>query len=155
MPDPAEGNVTMDSIPLTAQRLKCVIVTPERAVLDETADFVALTMLDGELGVAPGRAPLIGRLGFGELRTVQGQTVSRYYIDGGFAQVLNNVVTVLTPDAQPAGAVSLAAAEEALKAAHKLALTPEDQQAQAIAQEKARAKIHIAQKPEIGSTGPR
>ena len=32
-------------------------------------DFVALPLFDGELGVMPGRAPLIGRLGFGELRT--------------------------------------------------------------------------------------
>jgi F-type H+-transporting ATPase subunit epsilon len=41
--------------------LQCVVVTPERAVLDEPADFVALPMYDGELGVLPGRAPLIGR----------------------------------------------------------------------------------------------
>ena len=45
-----------------------MVVTPERALLDEPADFVALPMYDGELGVLPGRAPLIGRLGYGELR---------------------------------------------------------------------------------------
>ena len=54
----------MDSSSRTVQ---CVVVTPERAVLDEAVDFVALPMYDGELGVLPGRAPLIGRLGFGEL----------------------------------------------------------------------------------------
>src|SRR5580658_1053309 len=95
--------------------LQCVVVTPERAVLDETIDFVALPMFDGELGVLPGRAPLIGRLGFGELRTVVGQTVHRYYIDGGFAQILGNVVTVLTPQAIPAEEIKLASAEEALR----------------------------------------
>ena len=41
--------------------LRCVVVTPERALLDETADFVALPMYDGELGVLPGRSPLIDR----------------------------------------------------------------------------------------------
>ena len=55
----------MDS---TDRHLKCVVVTPERACLDEVADFVALPMFDGELGVLPGRAALIGRLGYGELR---------------------------------------------------------------------------------------
>jgi F-type H+-transporting ATPase subunit epsilon len=83
----------------SGKSLKCVVVTPERAVLDEAADFVALPMYDGELGVLPGRAALIGRLGFGELRLKQGGRTQRYYVDGGFAQVRADVVTVLTPRA--------------------------------------------------------
>src|SRR5919201_5833253 len=85
-----------DAAPRT---LTCVVVTPERALLDEPADFVALPMYDGELGVLPGRAPLIGRLGYGELRLRRGATTQRYFVDGGFAQVRSNVVTVLTPRA--------------------------------------------------------
>src|SRR5438309_986394 len=109
--------------------IQCVVVTPERALLDETVDFVVLPMFDGELGVLPGRAPLIGRLGFGELRTVVGRTVHRYYIDGGFAQVRANVVTVLTSKAMPAEEIKLASAEESLKSAHGATLTPEAQDA--------------------------
>ena len=45
-------------------RLQCVVVTPERTLFDELVDFVALPLYDGELGVMPGRTPLIGRLGF-------------------------------------------------------------------------------------------
>src|SRR6184192_2794194 len=93
--------------------LQCVVVTPERALLDEPADSVVLPMFDGELGVLPGRAPLIGRLGFGELRTVLGRNTRRYYIDGGFAQVRGNVVTVLTSKAMPAEEIELASAERA------------------------------------------
>ena len=37
------------------RELHCVVVTPEKAVLDEPADFVAVPMFDGELGVLPGR----------------------------------------------------------------------------------------------------
>ena len=37
--------------------------------LETTAEFVALPLYDGEIGILPGRAPLIGRLGYGELRT--------------------------------------------------------------------------------------
>src|SRR5438270_548675 len=69
-----------------ADPLKCVIVTPEKAVLDEPADFVVVPMSDGELGVAKDRLPLIGRLGFGELRVVRGNQTLSYYIDGGFVQ---------------------------------------------------------------------
>src|SRR5437879_4825379 len=97
--------------------IKCVVVTPERAVLDEAVDFVAVTMYDGELGVLPGRAPLIGRLGYGELRTKREEKTSRFYIDGGFVQVRNDVVTVLTPHAIPAADIKLNAAEKALQAA--------------------------------------
>src|SRR5438270_6381201 len=109
----------------SANAVQCVVVTPERAVLDAAVDFVALPMFDGELGVLPGRAPLIGRLGYGELRTVVGQTVHRYYIDGGFAQIRGNIVTVLTSKAMPAEEVNLASAEEALRSAQGVATTPE------------------------------
>ncbi len=51
------------------KKIQCVVVTPEKSLLDELVDFVALPLYDGELGVLPGRTPLIGRLGYGELRT--------------------------------------------------------------------------------------
>ena len=37
--------------------LHCIVVTPEQTVRDEAADFVALTLFDGEIGIAPGHAP--------------------------------------------------------------------------------------------------
>jgi F-type H+-transporting ATPase subunit beta len=49
-------------------RVRCVVVTPEKAVLDKTAEMVVVPMFDGELGVLQGRAPIIGRLGAGELQ---------------------------------------------------------------------------------------
>jgi F-type H+-transporting ATPase subunit epsilon len=78
------------------KQLQCVIVTPERAVLDEKAEFIVLPMIDGELGVQPGRAPLVGRLGKGELRLKQGAETKKLQIEGGFAQVRSDVITVLT-----------------------------------------------------------
>jgi F-type H+-transporting ATPase subunit epsilon len=99
----------------SARSLQCVVVTPERTVLDATVDHVALPMFDGELGVLPGRAPLIGRLGPGELRTRHGNEVKHYFVDGGFAQVRGNVVTVLTPRAQKAEEINTQAAEQALQ----------------------------------------
>src|SRR6185503_9528528 len=73
--------------PPTEKRLRCVVVTPERAVLDEPAEFVVLPMIDGELGVLPRHAPLVGRLGKGQLRITQpGDTKKILNIEGGFAQ---------------------------------------------------------------------
>lgn len=94
-------------------KVRCVIVTPERAVLDAIAEMVILPMFDGELGVLAGRAPLVGRLGPGELRLRTGNNVARFFVDGGFAQVRANTVTVLTPRAVKAAEVTAAKAAEA------------------------------------------
>lgn len=148
-------------------RLQCIVVTPEKAVLDQPADMVVLPMYDGELGVLPGRAPLIGRLGQGELRLqvpeggvsvghtgtsgeLRGQAterVLRYYVDGGFAQIRSNVVTVLTQQAIPAKDIDAASAVQQLKDALGLpANTPEEQAARQSAEDRARAQARIANK---------
>lgn len=76
--------------------LNCVVVTPETTALDEKVDAVVVPMFDGEFGIAENHSPLIGRLGFGELRLTVGGKSQRYYVDGGFVQVQDNVVSVLT-----------------------------------------------------------
>ena len=97
--------------------LRCIVVTPETTVVDAPADFVTVTLIDGEYGVAPQHAPMIGRLGYGELRIRSGSKTDRYYADGGFVQVLGNVVSVLTNRAVPAASLNSAAAVEQLSAA--------------------------------------
>jgi F-type H+-transporting ATPase subunit epsilon len=131
--------------------LQCVVVTPEHALLDEPADFVALPMYDGELGVLPGRAPLIGRLGFGELRVKRGGQTQRFYVDGGFAQVRANVVTVLTGEALPAAEISQEEAARALETALKPA-TGDAVDVQLKQQARARAQIRVARHASAGGT---
>jgi F-type H+-transporting ATPase subunit epsilon len=133
------------------RQLQCVVVTPEKAVLDTSADFVALPLYDGELGVLPGRAPLICRLGFGDLRIKSGDHTQHFFIDGGFAQVRANVVTVLTPRAIKAENIDKAAAELALQAAHSPAATPEAQEEQLKAQQRARGQLRVAERATGGA----
>jgi F-type H+-transporting ATPase subunit epsilon len=135
--------VQMDS---TFRPLQCIVVTPERSVVDEPADFVALPMYDGELGVLPGRAPLIGRLGYGELRIRHGGTTRRFFVDGGFVQVRSNVVTVLTPRAIRGEEIDLAAATELLEGPETASVLPEAQEAQWKNRERARAQLRIAER---------
>jgi F-type H+-transporting ATPase subunit epsilon len=126
------------------RELHCVVVTPEKAVLDEAADFVAMPMFDGELGVLPGRAPLIGRLGCGELRLRRGMEVRRFFIDGGFVQVRANTVTILTARAQRAEEIDVNAVSQALHAALAPAPTPQAHEEQFKAQQRARAQLRVA-----------
>jgi F-type H+-transporting ATPase subunit epsilon len=127
------------------KKLQCVVVTPEKTLFDESVDFVALPLYDGEAGILPGRMPLIGRRGFGELRTKTGDVVKRYFVDGGFVQVRADVVTVLTNRAVPAHELDAAAAAKELEDAGSQTVTSDSEfaeQEKAIA--RARGKIRVA-----------
>ncbi len=93
---------------------QCVVVTPERTVCDRRAEFVALPLFDGEIGIAPGHSPMIGRLGSGELRIRGGDQTSRFYVEGGFVEVLGDTVSVLTSRAVPAAELDADVAQEQL-----------------------------------------
>jgi F-type H+-transporting ATPase subunit epsilon len=95
--------------------MQCIVVTPEQTLYDQPAEFVVLTLFDGELGVAPGHTPLIGRLGCGEMRIRRNNDqTDRYYIEGGFVEVLGDVISVLTQKAIPATEIDEAVVREQL-----------------------------------------
>jgi F-type H+-transporting ATPase subunit epsilon len=126
--------------------IQVVVVTPEKAVLDEQADFVAVPMYDGELGVLPGRAALIGRLGCGELRIKKGPTTRELFIDGGFVEIRDDVVTLLTQRAIAEENLSVEGATAELAKTKEMGKTPEEQQARLARQTCARAKLRLAKK---------
>jgi F-type H+-transporting ATPase subunit epsilon len=125
-------------------RIECVVVTPERTMVDQLVDFVALPLSDGELGILPGRTPLIGRLGYGELRTRDGAETRRFFVDGGFAQVRDDVVTVLTNRAIPADKIDTRIAAADLESAlARVATNDLDQADKTKAVARARAQIRV------------
>lgn len=101
-----------------AQDLRLVLVTPEKTLLDEPVQSLRFPLFDGQIGILPGRAPLVGRLGIGELRlTTAAGTEAIYFIDGGFAQVKGPVVTLLTHRAVPAESLARAEGESLMQKA--------------------------------------
>ncbi len=100
--------------------LHCVIVTPEKTVLDLKAASVTLPLDDGSRGIAVGHAPFIGRLGTGEVRMsgVAGgpssQTSLRTFVEGGFAEVGQDTVTIITQRAVDATTIDTAEAQSEL-----------------------------------------
>lgn len=129
-------------------QMQCVVVTPERTVLDESAEFIALPLYDGEIGLAPSHSPMIGRLGYGELRIKVGENRTiHYYVDGGFVQVADDVVSVLTNRAIPAEELDTDAAERQLKDARtRPADTPELLAIRDRLVAQSRAMLHVARK---------
>jgi F-type H+-transporting ATPase subunit epsilon len=76
--------------------LHVVVISPERTIFDGQAEAVVAPAWDGEIGILRGHAPLMALLGSGEMRVTRGGTVERFRIEGGFLQVVNDVVTVLS-----------------------------------------------------------
>jgi len=103
---------------IAATELRLVLVTPETTLLDERVRSLQYPLYDGQMGVLPGRAPLVGRLGVGELRfeASDGGT-QRFLVDGGFVQIKGSVVTLLTHRSMPVEKIDLAQAEADLAAA--------------------------------------
>jgi len=133
-----------------AGTLHCVVVTPEQTALDQDAEFVALPLFDGEIGIGPNHSPLIGRLGYGEMRIKAGGTTKTLYVDGGFVEVAGNVVSVLTNRAVPATKVDGGAAEMQLASALRQRATTAEQldiRDRQIAQ--ARAQLRIARRARL------
>ncbi|MCA9108001.1 MAG: ATP synthase F1 subunit epsilon [Pirellulaceae bacterium] len=100
--------------------MRCVVVTPETTVVDLQASFVALPLFDGEIGIAPSHSPMIGRIGHGEMRVKGQKGEQSYYLDGGFVQVSDNVVSVLTNRALTRERLDRAEAEALLEKANKM-----------------------------------
>lgn len=95
--------------------LRCIVVTPERKLLDEAVESVVVPLPDGELGIYPQHAPLIGRLGAGELRVRQGSQLRRFYVEGGFVEVLGDVVSIVTTRALASAELALDTIQEQLQ----------------------------------------
>ncbi len=95
------------------------IVTPERKVLSEMVDIVVAPGELGEFGVLPGHIPFLCKLKVGELRYRVGAAHLHVAIMGGYAEVLNNQVTILAPAAEAAVEIDVIRARAARERAER------------------------------------
>jgi F-type H+-transporting ATPase subunit epsilon len=131
---------------MAAQSLQLVLVTPEVTLLDESVAALRFPLLDGQIGIFPGRAPMIGRLGYGELNvTGLDGGHSSYFVDGGFVQVKEGAVTLLTDRAIPRDAINAGEASGKLQeAVARVAKTDSEAAARERDQERARQMLAMA-----------
>lgn len=76
--------------------IRIEVVTPAKAVLDVKASEVVLPGIEGELGILPGHLPLLTALDVGTMIIKTKTETRRFVLDGGFAEVLREKITVLT-----------------------------------------------------------
>jgi F-type H+-transporting ATPase subunit epsilon len=99
---------------------------------------------DGQLGVMTGQSPLLTRLGTGALRLDTSEGARWYLVDGGFAQVQDNALTLLTEFAKPGESLDRSEAEAELAEANARVTGDEADQARVEAdQRRAYAKLEV------------
>lgn len=128
-----------------ADHFTCSVVTPERVVVDCDAKFLAFPAHDGERGVLPNHAPLLCKMGIGRLRIETPSERHTLFVDGGFAQIVDNRVTLLSEQARRPAEIDPQAAAKALDDARSMKITDAasfDRRHKAI--QRARAQIRIA-----------
>ena len=102
-----------------AEKILLEIVTPERKVLSEDVDIVVAPGELGEFGVLPGHIPFLCKLKIGELRYRVGAAAVHVAVMGGYAEVLNNQVTILAPAAEAATEIDVIRARAARERAER------------------------------------
>ena len=129
--------------------LRLVLVTPETTLLDEPVTSLRFPLFDGQFGVLPGRAPAVGRLGYGELRLKGADGEGSWYIEGGFVQIKGPVVSILTNRALSADEIDSDDAQRQLAEAQALTATGDDTQfvVKERELERTRQLVAVASKP--------
>lgn len=96
-----------------ADKIRLRVVTPTRLVLDEEVDEVTAPGELGEFGVLPNHIAFLSTLVPGEMTYKQGATKTTLAVSGGYAEVLDNVMTVLAPAAEFPAEIDTARAQRA------------------------------------------
>jgi F-type H+-transporting ATPase subunit epsilon len=125
---------------------QCIVVTPEQQVLDESITQAIVPAHDGKVGVLTNRAPLLMKLGLGEMRIDLANGQHRtFYVEEGVAQMRDNKLTILTQEATPSDQLDAESARAELAEAEARKITDEasfDQRQKSMA--RARARIDMA-----------
>lgn len=115
-------------MPLTLE-----IITPDRKVLETTAQQVVLPTESGESGILPGHIPLVTKLAAGEIQVIQDGNTEHIAVGRGYAKVLGDSVSVLAEEAIDVSEIDLSEvesaqsrAEAALEKAREEGLDPDE-----------------------------
>jgi F-type H+-transporting ATPase subunit epsilon len=106
------------------KHLRLEFVTPERAIVHEEVDEVEIPGEEGYFGVLPGHAPLLASLRTGVLWYRKGSDKTYAFVDGGFAEVLPDRVSILAQVAERAEDIDVQRAEAAKRRAEERLARP-------------------------------
>jgi F-type H+-transporting ATPase subunit epsilon len=116
-----------------SEKLAFALVSPERELFHGEVDQVVVPGADGEFGVLPRHAPLMSTIRPGALRILNDGAERRIFVNGGFADVTPDGLTVLAEDAVDLADVDVARVEQDLKDAREDVDLAKDDSARTVA----------------------
>ena len=120
------------------------VVSPERILYSGESEMVVCRTTDGDIAFMDNHAPFIGALGIGAVKIYSGgNVVEQAAVHGGFVEVSNNRVTILSDVAELASQIDLRRAEEALARAEARLTREQDAEVEA-AVRRATVRIDLA-----------
>lgn len=127
-------------------KLRVGVVSPEREIWSGEADMVIAKTVDGEIGILPGHAPVLGVLVEGGVLRVkrgsEGDLVAA--VHGGFLSVADNDVSILAEAAELGSEVDVAAAKDALERAQASIEADQEDADAALEAKRAKARLRAA-----------
>ena len=98
-----------------AEKLQFALVSPERELYAGEVDQVVVPGAEGEFGVLPKHAPVMSTIKPGALRILNDGAERRIFVNGGFADVTPDGLTVLAEDAVDLSDIDLAGVEQDIR----------------------------------------
>ncbi len=99
--------------------MKVEIITPEKIIYRGEAEEIEVPAKEGYMGILDGHTPLFSMLSMGELWLRKGNEYERFFISGGYMDVLPNEVTLLPEEAYKIDDIDFSKVEEGLKEAQE------------------------------------
>ncbi len=139
---------------MSDRTFRCRVVTPASSLLDEPVEYANVPLWDGLMGFQHGRAPIVAKLGMGELTlkfpaSTHAGAERTYFVDGGFVQMSDGELIILAEHAQAAETIAESEAQKALDEAESMQMAPDADKAHEaerirLARERARTRLRIA-----------
>jgi F-type H+-transporting ATPase subunit epsilon len=102
-----------------ADKLNFALVSPEREVFHGEVDHVVVPGSEGEFGVSPNHAPVMSMIKPCALKVINDGAERRIFVNGGFADVTPEGLTVLAEEAVDLATVDAAELEQQIKSAQE------------------------------------
>ena len=105
---------------MAENKIALKVVTPQRDMFSGEADMVIMRTKSGDVGILHGHQPMVTVLDYGVMRIQnEGEDDKTAAVFGGFAQIDENGIIILTDIAEWADEIDLERAEQARKRAEE------------------------------------
>ena len=101
-------------------KLLLEIITPEKIAFKDKIDEAIVPTVNGEIAILPHHVGLLTQIAPGELIIKKNNKLQSVAITGGFLEISNNRISIITNYAVNAESINIAKAEEAKKRAEHL-----------------------------------